>query len=140
MQQCNWHVLVRGVLSTAAVTMGNPDCWQVENFAKAVVGQGSCQIRQDVGCALRAVFQRGGDKINPRIVGVYPRGLKSDFIGGDNVDLMKSFAVQMPAQRWHDAVGVSPYHESQLTGRAGMAGYSVDGCVWHTAFHRENGE
>ncbi len=51
-------MLVRGVLGTATVTVGDPDCWQIENIAKAIVRQGSGQIGQDVRRALRAAFQR----------------------------------------------------------------------------------
>jgi len=58
MQERDRHMLVRGVLGTATVTVGDPDCWQIENIAKAIVRQGSGQIGQDVRRALRAAFQR----------------------------------------------------------------------------------
>ena len=114
-------MLVRGVLGTATVTVGDPDCWQIENIAKAIVGQGSGQIGQDVRRALRAAFQRRGDKMNPRVIWIQPGGLKGDFIGGANANLVKSLAVQMPAQRWHDVIGVGSHDKPQLAGCTGMA-------------------
>src|SRR5262249_7775906 len=99
-------MLVRGMLRASGVRVRDPDRAQAEHIGKAVVGKRSAEIGENDRRASGRVLDRVGGETDPWILGVEPARAEKSAAAAAHLDLGKTLAVEVAAQRRNDVVDV----------------------------------
>src|SRR5262245_55337638 len=96
------QMLVRRVLRTCGIRVGDPDRAQAEHVGKGGVGQRSAEIGKNRRRAPGRALDRTGGETDPRILRIEPAGAENAALAAAHLDLNEAVAVEMAAQRRND--------------------------------------
>src|SRR5262249_33648434 len=120
------QVLVGGMLRASGVRVRDPDRAQAEHVGEAVVGKRSAEIGENDRRASGGVLDRAGGETDPRVLGVEPARAEKSATAAADLDLRKTVAVEVAAQRRNDVVDIRSDHIPQMTIGARLTGNGVD--------------